>query len=181
MSFCCRETLVVIAQAPSYRSPTKRGKVWRRLVRRLSEECETPQPPLLLSKVLHNTPPICIAVLEVSNRKIRITEVFKNIKAAPLRGRQHYLTFPSAPDPSFKASKAPFLTLRVATVLGAPCQTHVPEFRRRSPHVHHSYRESAFGMWVAFGVCSATTDRSIFAPCFLQDHSLTACILCAFP
>ena len=38
------------------------------------------------------------------------------------RGRQLYFTFPSAPDPLFQASKAPFLTLRVATPSRAPRQ-----------------------------------------------------------
>ena len=36
--------------------------------------------------------------------------------------RQLYFTFPRAPDPLFKASKAPFLTLRVSTPSGAPRQ-----------------------------------------------------------
>ena len=41
---------------------------------------------------------------------------------APPRGRQLYFTFPIAPDPLFKASKAPFLTSRVAIPPGAPRQ-----------------------------------------------------------
>ena len=44
------------------------------------------------------------------------------LQGAPPTGRQLYFTFPSAPDLFFKASKAPFLTLRVATPSGAPCQ-----------------------------------------------------------
>ena len=40
----------------------------------------------------------------------------------PPRGRQPYFTFASAPDPLFKASKAPFLNLRLATPSGAPRQ-----------------------------------------------------------
>ena len=44
------------------------------------------------------------------------------LQGAPPRGRQLYFNFPSAPDPLFKASKAPFLTLRVATPSGAPRQ-----------------------------------------------------------
>ena len=44
------------------------------------------------------------------------------LQGAPLRGRQLYFTFPGALDPLFKASKAPFLTLRVATLSGAPRQ-----------------------------------------------------------
>ena len=44
------------------------------------------------------------------------------LQGAPLRERQLYFTFSSAPNPSFKASKAPFLTLRVATPSGAPRQ-----------------------------------------------------------
>ena len=42
------------------------------------------------------------------------------LQGAPPRGRRLYFTFPSAQDPLFKASKAPFLTLRVATPSGAP-------------------------------------------------------------
>ena len=38
------------------------------------------------------------------------------------KGRQVYFTFPSALDPVFKASKAPFLILRVATPSGVPRQ-----------------------------------------------------------
>ena len=44
------------------------------------------------------------------------------LQGAPPRGRQLYFTFPYAPDPLFKASKAPFLTLRVATPSKAPRQ-----------------------------------------------------------
>ena len=44
------------------------------------------------------------------------------LEGAPPTGRQLYFTFPSAPDPLFKASKALFLALRVATPSGAPCQ-----------------------------------------------------------
>ena len=42
----------------------------------------------------------------------------KVLQGAPPRGRQLCFTFPGAPDPLFKASKAPFLTLRVATTRG---------------------------------------------------------------
>ena len=48
--------------------------------------------------------------------------VHRLLHGAPPRGRQLYFTFPSAPDPLFKSSKAPFLTLRVATLSGAPRQ-----------------------------------------------------------
>ena len=43
-------------------------------------------------------------------------------RGPPRDGRQLYLTFPSAPGPLFKASKAPFLALRDATPSGAPRQ-----------------------------------------------------------
>ena len=43
-------------------------------------------------------------------------------RGRPSGGRQLYFTFASAPDPLFKALKAPFLTLRVATPPGAPRQ-----------------------------------------------------------
>ena len=45
------------------------------------------------------------------------------------QGRQLHFTFPSAPDPLFKASKAPFLTLRVATPSGAPRQAPLDHSR----------------------------------------------------
>ena len=47
---------------------------------------------------------------------------YHRVLQGALQGRQLAFTFPSAPDPLFKASKAPFLTLRVATLSGAPCQ-----------------------------------------------------------
>ena len=42
---------------------------------------------------------------------------------APPTGRQLYFTFPSAPDPLFRASKAPFLTLSCNPVRGTPSST----------------------------------------------------------
>ena len=53
------------------------------------------------------------------------------LQGAPPRGRQLYFTFPSAPDPLFKASKAPFLTLKVATPSGAPHQAPFETLKRR--------------------------------------------------
>ena len=44
------------------------------------------------------------------------------LQGVPPRGAQLYFSFSSAPDPLFKASKAPFLTFRVATPSGAPRQ-----------------------------------------------------------
>ena len=44
------------------------------------------------------------------------------LQGAPPRGRQLYFTCPGAPDPLFKASRAPFLTLKAATPSGAPRQ-----------------------------------------------------------
>ena len=44
------------------------------------------------------------------------------LHGAPPRGQQLYITVPSAPDAVFKASEAPFLTLRVATPSWAPHQ-----------------------------------------------------------
>ena len=41
------------------------------------------------------------------------------LHGAPPKGRQLYFTFPSAPEPFFKAPEAPFLTLRLATPSGA--------------------------------------------------------------
>ena len=51
------------------------------------------------------------------------------LQGTPPRGRQLYFTFPSAPDPLFKASRAPFLTLRVATPSGAPRQAPLEYYR----------------------------------------------------
>ena len=50
-----------------------------------------------------------------SNWMVRVghSSVYHRVlQGAPLRERQLYFTFPSAPDPLFKVSKAPFLTLR---------------------------------------------------------------------
>ena len=44
------------------------------------------------------------------------------LQGAPPPGRHLYFTFPSTPDPLFKASKAPFLTSKVAIPSGAPRQ-----------------------------------------------------------
>ena len=57
------------------------------------------------------------------------------LQGAPLRGRQLYLTFPGAPDPLFKASKAPFLTLRVATPSGAPRQAPLDKPKLFGPDI----------------------------------------------
>ena len=54
------------------------------------------------------------------------------LQGAALRGRQLYFIFPTPPDPLVKASKAPFLTLRVATPSGAPRQAPLagtPKYR----------------------------------------------------
>ena len=51
-----------------------------------------------------------------------IVEHRRVLQGAPWRGRQLCFTFPSAPDPLFKASKAPFPSLRVATPSRAPRQ-----------------------------------------------------------
>ena len=50
------------------------------------------------------------------------------LEGAPPRGRQLYFTFPGAPDPLFKASKAPFLALRVATPSGHPVKDRLKLF-----------------------------------------------------
>ena len=44
------------------------------------------------------------------------------LQGAPRVGDNFTSTFPSAPDPLFKAFKVPFLTSRVATPSGAPRQ-----------------------------------------------------------
>ena len=57
------------------------------------------------------------------------------LQGAPPRGRQVYFTFQSAPGPLFKASKAPFLTLRVATPSGHPRQAPLEKTPPRTPPV----------------------------------------------
>ena len=61
---------------------------------------------------------------EIARSKSRIASDLNHrvLQGAPPRGRQLYFVFSSVPDPLFKASKAPFLTLRVATPSGAPRQ-----------------------------------------------------------
>ena len=58
------------------------------------------------------------------------TPMARVLQGAPPRGRQLYFNFPSAPDPLFKAPKAPFLTLRVATPSGAPRQALLDQWQR---------------------------------------------------
>ena len=55
-------------------------------------------------------------------------KLYKIIGGAP-EGPITLLRFPSAPDPLFKASKAPFLTRRVATPSGVPCQAPLVKTR----------------------------------------------------
>ena len=53
------------------------------------------------------------------------------------------LHFPSPPDPLFKASKALFLTLRVATPSGAPRQVPLEQGQMEIFHAgSHQFRES---------------------------------------
>ena len=75
-----------------------------------------PHNPLRL-KPPFVTPPFAAARKGFENAKS--IEFFRR---RPRGGRQLYLTSPRAPDPFFKASKAPFLTLRVATPSWAPRQ-----------------------------------------------------------
>ena len=53
--------------------------------------------------------------VKFANLQERSPERHRILQGAPPTGRQLYFTFPSAPDPLFKASNAAFLTLRVAT------------------------------------------------------------------
>ena len=46
--------------------------------------------------------------------------VIELFRGPPRGGQQLYFAYPSAPDPFFKVSKAPFLTIRVATPWGHP-------------------------------------------------------------
>ena len=52
--------------------------------------------------------------------------IHRALQGHPQGGRQLYFTFPSAPDPLFKASKAPFHTLRVKTFISC-CRTPGPQ------------------------------------------------------
>ena len=65
---------------------------------------------------------ICPFRLRMSNYRV--------LQGSPPRGRQLYFTSPSASDPLFKASKAPFLTLRVTTRRGHPVKHHFIEMSR---------------------------------------------------
>ena len=58
--------------------------------------------------------------------------IHRALQGAPPTGRQLYFTFPSAPDPFFKVSKAPFLTLRVATPSGAARQAPLEGYRNET-------------------------------------------------
>ena len=52
----------------------------------------------------------------------KVWYIIEFFRGRPRGARQLYFTFPSAPDPFFKTSKAPCLALRVATPSGAPLQ-----------------------------------------------------------
>ena len=67
------------------------------------------------------------------------------------RGRQLYFTFPSAPDPLFKVSKAPFLTSRVATPSGAPRQAPLDCCLGRKLH-YWSRTSSCYGLRFALSL-----------------------------
>ena len=76
-------------------------------------EPKTPEPQKCLklrkaqSPTLHELGPAKSPKNAEKNRSLAtFIEFFK--------GRPRYFSFPSAPDPLFKGSKAPFLTLRVA-------------------------------------------------------------------
>ena len=71
---------------------------------------------------------------------------------APPRGRQLYFTFPGAPDPFFKASKAPFLTLRVATPSPGSRGQPVKDCRRQSSNLDPKAVVQK-GLGLAFLVC----------------------------
>ena len=80
-----------------------------------------------LSAVHQNRAIFAIAIANF-HRRPEIAVISSAVFIEFFRGRPRggattlLLSFPSAPDPLFKASKAPFLTLRVATPSGAPCQ-----------------------------------------------------------
>ena len=61
--------------------------------------------------------------MEDEKRDKRINSSHRVLHEAPPRGRQLYFTFPSATDPLFNASKAPFLTLGIVTVGGTLSST----------------------------------------------------------
>ena len=72
------------------------------------------------------------------------------LQGAPPRGRQLYFTFPGAPDPLFEASKARFLTIRVATPSGAPRQAPL-EIVGNCFEI--SGENSALEAWICADVC----------------------------
>ena len=77
------------------------------------------QPPKLSSSAAH---------VDMS----RVRKVHGVLQGAPPKGRQLYFTLPSSPDPLLKASKAPFLTFRVATPSGAPRQALLEKLQNES-------------------------------------------------
>ena len=76
-------------------------------------------------------PRIC-SILRFGKMLQQFMEFFRG---RPRGGATTSLHFPSAPDPLVEASKAPFLTLRVATPSGAPCQAPLEQFSRDFPGV----------------------------------------------
>ena len=88
------------------------------------------------------------------------------IQAAPPRGRRLYFTFPSAPDPLFKGSKAPFLTLRVATLSGAPCQAPLENPVLKGLQKPETYRDNKLFAMISFTSVFSARSGAVWR----QDH-----------
>ena len=85
-------------------------------------------------------------------------------------GRQLYFTFPSAPDPLFKASKAPFLTLRVATLSGARRQAPLDTSNEESSEFRGPVwlNDLGTGQWKWLEeVPRCTSLAPVASPCFV--------------
>ena len=83
-------------------------------------------------------PPTPRKRLEKRRKIVENAQNHRVLQGAPPRGRPLYFTFPSAPDPLFNVSEAPFLTLRVATVSGENRQAPLDKTPRTFPWLEKS-------------------------------------------
>ena len=99
---------------------------------------------------------VCVCVFFFAPNK----NIHRFLQWVPQRGRQLYFTSPSAPDPLFRGSSAPFPTLRVATPSAASRQAPLERSRavlkrpnRRltegldEPCLKYCYPKNRFGLF----------------------------------
>ena len=99
----------------------------------------------------------------VTLRNFRTRSSHRILERAPPRGRQLYFTFPSAPDPLFKVSKVPFLTLRVATPSGAKDQAPLDLSKHRQVTDLDVTDLGFSGPRIPFCRCSVGTRHAFFS------------------